>query len=286
VGLREKLLNYRTKDIIRTDVNTVQACQKVSRAREIMRLKQSAGLVVLDNNGQVLGIITMENLVRAQEEGMMEQPVELVMSKHVVTVNLNADIREILDCFCHHRIRQLPVVDENRHLVGIITVDKILDILRQLIEGDREAQVKKNGDVFRMSFDVEAGNFQRAGEAATGVKNTLRDLGGFPPDLVRRVGVVAYEAETNIVIHSLGGNMELVVQPKKIIMVFSDRGPGIPDIEKARQPGFSTAPDHVKEMGFGAGMGFSNMEKSTDQLEIQSEAGGKTFIKATFFVDE
>ena len=68
------------------------------------------------------------------------------------------------------------------------------------------------------------------------------------------------------------------VSPETIKMVLADVGPGIPDIELAMKEGYSTAPDEIRSLGFGAGMGLSNMKKYSDYMDIQTELGVGTTI--------
>ena len=130
----------------------------------------------------------------------------------------------------------------------------------------------------RISFPVEQGDFIRAGEASSKVKKTLLQL-GFPGDLIRLVAIATYEAEMNIVIHSWGGTIGLDILPGQIVVTASDRGPGIPDLEAAMKEGFSTAPDHIREMGFGAGMGLPNMRNCSNQFHIESGPNKGTTVK-------
>jgi len=130
-----------------------------------------------------------------------------------------------------------------------------------------------NGNQFiEQIFPIEAGNFTSAGEASSQIKNVLKQL-GVDPNVVRRVTIAAYEAEMNLVIHSVGGELKLKVTSNSIIITAQDRGPGIPDIDLAMQEGYSTAPREILEMGFGAGMGLPNMRKCADRLDIRSEVG-------------
>ena len=124
---------------------------------------------------------------------------------------------------------------------------------------------------------VAGNNFNSAGSASEAVKSTLKKMGVASSD-IRRVAIAMYEAEINMVIHADGGTIDVEVTPQEIRIVFKDRGPGIPDIEKAMQEGFSTAPHEVRELGFGAGMGLPNMKKNTDSLEIFSTIGVGTKI--------
>ncbi|HIQ70940.1 MAG TPA: ATP-binding protein [Candidatus Onthenecus intestinigallinarum] len=127
------------------------------------------------------------------------------------------------------------------------------------------------------TFDVERGAFETAGEASATIKRTLKRL-GVDAGILRRVAVATYEVELNLIIHSLGGRLELAVDENWVRVTSSDRGPGIPDIDKAMTEGYSTAPEDVRTLGFGAGMGLPNMKRNADDFSIASEVGVGTTI--------
>ena len=129
-------------------------------------------------------------------------------------------------------------------------------------------------------FDIDGGNFTSAGEASVRIKKLLRDM-GFPPEVIRRVSVAMYEGEINMVIHANGGSADVNVSPDKIEIILADSGPGIKNIELAMQEGYSTAPDNIRSLGFGAGMGLPNMKRYTDEMRIESEVGRGTPIYMT-----
>ncbi len=129
----------------------------------------------------------------------------------------------------------------------------------------------------RYVFDIEKDDFVRAGEASSKIKKILRQL-GIDSGVIRKISIATYEAEMNIVIHSLGGQITLEITPDFIRVIASDRGPGIADMELAMQEGYSTATDKVREMGFGAGMGLPNMKKCSDRFSMNSSAGKGTVI--------
>lgn len=133
----------------------------------------------------------------------------------------------------------------------------------------------------KLSFDVVGGDFERAGEASAKIKKMLKMI-GVPADIVRRIAIGTYEAEMNAIIHAGGGNVAAEAFSDATVITVSDKGPGIPDIEKALQEGWSTAPDHVRQMGFGAGMGLPNMVKCSDKFDIQSVVGEGTTITMRF----
>ena len=131
-----------------------------------------------------------------------------------------------------------------------------------------------------LHFEVPGDDFTRAGEASDAVKRTLKQL-GFPSDAIRRVAIAMYEGEINMVIHAGGGEADIDILPDKVTVVLTDHGPGIPDVEKAMQEGWSTAPDNIRSLGFGAGMGLPNMKKYTDQMAIETVIGAGTTMTLT-----
>ena len=140
-----------------------------------------------------------------------------------------------------------------------------------------------NRDTIIMSYDVPADDFTRAGEASSNVKSKLKIM-GVKPELIRKVAIAMYEGEINMVIHALGGKIEVIVSPEEIDMILTDQGPGIEDIELAMQEGYSTAPENIRNLGFGAGMGLSNMKKYSDEMKIDSVVGVGTTVTMRVYV--
>ena len=134
----------------------------------------------------------------------------------------------------------------------------------------------------RLTYQISPDDFTRAGEASSDVKKKLKQM-GVSPEAVRKVSIAMYEGEINMVIHAKGGEIRVEITPKRILMVLDDVGPGIPDVELAMKDGYSTAPDEVRSLGFGAGMGLPNMKKYTDRMEIETKLGVGT--KITMVVD-
>lgn len=126
-------------------------------------------------------------------------------------------------------------------------------------------------------FEVDGENFTSAGQASMQVKKNLRQL-GLSPELIRRVSIAMYEGEINMVIHAGGGEADVNVMTDAVEIILTDKGPGIKDISEAMQEGFSTAPDSVRSLGFGAGMGLPNMKRYTDYMDIKSVVGEGTTI--------
>lgn len=132
-------------------------------------------------------------------------------------------------------------------------------------------------DMITLKYHVTPDDFTRAGEASSDVKSKLKQM-GVSPDAVRKVAIAMYEGEINMVIHADGGEITVEITPDRINMILEDVGPGIPDVEQAMKAGFSTAPDEVRSLGFGAGMGLPNMQKYTDELHIDTTLGVGTTV--------
>lgn len=135
-----------------------------------------------------------------------------------------------------------------------------------------------------LEYDVLADNFTSAGEASVNMKKALRQL-GFPPDMIRRAAIAMYEGEINMVIHAEGGHATVCVSPDRVDIRLCDRGPGIADVALAMQEGFSTAPDSIRALGFGAGMGLPNMKKYSDDMSIETVLGVGTTVNMTILAD-
>lgn len=134
-----------------------------------------------------------------------------------------------------------------------------------IIEGDSV--------MYKECFNVESGDFAAAGEVSASIKQKLKKI-GIDQKIIRRIAIVCYEAELNMIIHSLGGTMSMMLQPEKISITCDDVGPGIPNISMAMTEGYSTAPESVRMMGFGAGMGLPNINKNCDHMGIESSPEG------------
>ena len=131
------------------------------------------------------------------------------------------------------------------------------------------------------TYDVHTGEFETAGDASASIKRKLKQL-GVDSTVLRRVAVASYEAELNLIIHSLGGQLTMEMNPEHIVLISKDVGPGIADIDKAMQEGFSTASEEARVLGFGAGMGLPNMRRNADGFAIESQLGVGTTIQMEF----
>lgn len=132
--------------------------------------------------------------------------------------------------------------------------------------------------ILKLIFNIQGGDFTRAGHPSSEVKKVLKQL-DIDGKTIKNIVIALYEAEVNVVAHAWHGTITVEIEENKITVLVSDEGPGIPDIDLAMQPGFSTASKKVREMGFGAGMGLPNIKKNTDEMLIETEVGKGTTLK-------
>lgn len=141
------------------------------------------------------------------------------------------------------------------------------------------------GALVCLEYRIEGNDFMVAGAASNNIKNTLKML-GIASDVCRRVSIITYEAEINLVIHAGGGTLQAMISEDHVDLVVKDEGPGIADISKAMTAGYSTATEQAREMGFGAGMGLPNIKHNSDTFEIESEVGKGTTLRSTVFFNK
>lgn len=138
-------------------------------------------------------------------------------------------------------------------------------------------------DTINLRYEISADDFTRAGEASSDVKSKLKQM-GVSPDAVRKVAISMYEGEINMVIHANGGTIDVIISPEDVFIILKDVGPGIQDVELAMQAGWSTAPDNIRSLGFGAGMGLPNMKKYSDEMHIETVIGVGTTVTMKVYI--
>ncbi len=135
-----------------------------------------------------------------------------------------------------------------------------------------------------LKYNVSSEDFTRAGEASSNVKSKLKKM-NLSPEIIRKVAIAMYEGEINMVIHANGGEITVEISPTEIVIILDDKGPGIKNIDQAMTAGFSTAPDNIRSLGFGAGMGLPNMKKYSDEMSLSSKVGVGTTVTMKVFIE-
>ncbi len=292
---QELVYELRIGQVMTKRVVSVNPGQTMRELEEVLRCNHIAGVPVLQDE-RLVGIVSLQDLIRALEQGQIDAPVSAWMTTELLTVREDESVIEAVKAFAQRSVGRLPVVTEDGRLVGILTGGDITrGLLRALDMGLRQEEISRYraSHIFQdivsdessltLRYHIAARDLKAGGEASSKLKRALQHLGG-TPEVVRRVAVATYEAEMNIVIHTLrGGEIVAEIRPDRILITATDDGPGIADINAARRPGFSTAPDWIRELGFGAGMGLTNIERCADEFRLHSEPGVGTRLRVVIY---
>lgn len=277
------------KDVIKVSPNT-----SMSELKEVLRVNRISGVPVLDGD-QLVGIISIEDLLKALVEGDILAPVKKRMTTQPITVHEGESVVEAVKKFAQHKVGRLLVVNEQGKVTGILTGGDITRGLLEAISLDYHAEeisryrakhifedILSDRTSLILRYKVKAKDFKSGGRASSKIRRALDRLGA-SPDVIRRIAISAYEAEMNLIIHTdEGGELIAEMQPDVIRITAIDHGPGIQDVEQALSSGYSTAPNWIRELGFGAGMGLSNIQRCSDSMKLESKVGVGSKLKIVF----
>jgi CBS domain-containing protein/anti-sigma regulatory factor (Ser/Thr protein kinase) len=296
---QEMVYELRVGEVMASKMVTVSPDQTMAEFRVILRDNRLSGTPVVEN-GKLVGMVSIEDLIKALTENAINAPVRERMKTEVECLYDDELLVHCIAKFSKFGYRRYPVLNRDDELIGIITKGSIVEGLLKKLEAEYEQSERKQSqrqrptmrqffeDVtadeisFTFRYYVAGQTLSDAGKAASELKNALKKLGVCPP-LLRRIGVATYEAEINLASYTKGGEIRAQVEKWGITVEAIDKGPGIPDVEQAMQPGFSTAPDWVRELGFGAGMGLVNMKKCSDEMELKSSVPDGTHLTMQFY---
>ncbi|HAR45977.1 MAG: hypothetical protein A2X56_00870 [Nitrospirae bacterium GWC2_57_13] len=297
---QEMLYELTVGEVMSDNVVTVHPDQTMSEIRILMRDNRISGAPVVEN-GKLVGMISIEDLINALLEKRIDVPIREGMTTDVDCLYSDESLVHCIAKFYRLGHTRYPVLNRKGELEGIITKGNIVEgLLRKLeIEYEqtetkvsaarqRPAMRKFFEDVFAdeisftFKYNIVGQTLQHAGTAASELKNALKKLGVCPP-LLRRIGVAVYEAEINLASYTQGGEIRATIEKWGVSVEVLDSGPGILDVEQALQPGYSTAPDWVRELGFGAGMGLVNIKKCSDEMDFTSSVPEGTHLTMRFY---
>ena len=287
--LQELAYELKVEHAMTREVISVLPECTMAEFREVLRVNRISGTPVV-SGARMVGIVSIEDLIKALAAGEVRATVAERMTPDPVTLYADEPLVHAVSKFTRLRYGRFPVVNRDGELIGVITQGDVARAMLRRLEVDyheEEIHRYRASHIFEdiiaddlalvFGYRIIARDFTRAGEAASGLRRTLSRL-GMHPQVIRRVAVATYEAEMNVVIFTDGGEIVAEVRPHQIRIEVLDKGPGIPDIEQAMQPGYSTAPQWVQEMGFGAGMGLPNIRDCADEMQLESTPGVGTHL--------
>ena len=295
--IQELVYELRVGDVMHEDVVTVTPSTPVSNLREILRDNRISGTPVVEN-GCLVGIISVEDFIKWLCEGSPGCAVADRMSRNVIAVCADEPLIQAINKLERLGFGRLPVLKRGtKEVVGILTKgDSIAGLLKKLDIDYRQAETRhpRSSHIFEdivadrssliFEYDVAGGgDVERGGASASGLKTSLMRL-GINPQTVRRAAIATYEAEMNLMFFTNGGLITVIIESNSIRLEVTDDGPGIENVDQAMRPGFSTAPDWVRELGFGAGMGLYNIKTCADRMRLDSTVGVGTRLEVEILV--
>ncbi len=294
--IQELIYELPIERVMKKDVIRVTPETSMTELKEVLRLNRISGVPVLDGE-RLAGVISIEDLIKALVQGDIQAPVKKRMTTQLITVQESESVVEAVKKFAQYKVGRLLVVNEQGQLRGILTGGDITRGLLETISLDYHAEeisryrakhifedIVSDQTSLILRYKVRAKDFKKAGGASSKLKRALDRLGAVP-EVIRRVAISAYEAEMNLIIHAdEGGELTAELQPDVIRVRAIDRGPGIPNVDQAMSPGFSTAPNWIRELGFGAGMGLMNIKRCADSMRLESTLGKGTRLEIVVYL--
>ncbi len=294
----ELAYELRIHEVMSENVHCLPPDIKLEEALDIFQKERFSGAPVIAN-GNLVGLISIEDLIRALRAGNLDVNVSEYMTTKLVTVHEYDPVVEALKTFSRTNFGRLPVLDKQGKLVGIITKGDISNGLLTALQRDYHAEeliryrashlfedIVSHRTSLILRYEIRKGDFIHGGNASSNIKRALLRLGA-TPQVARRCGIAVYEAEMNLIIHTNhGGTLRVEVEPHKITMEAYDDGPGIEDVEQAMKPGYSTATNEIREMGFGAGMGLVNIKRCVDEMRLISSRDRGTNLYMIMYLDD
>jgi CBS domain-containing protein/anti-sigma regulatory factor (Ser/Thr protein kinase) len=296
---RVEELSYELKiaEVMSRELKKLTTEMKMRDALELLRQERISGAPVLYDD-QLVGILSMEDLIHCLCNSDLDASVKKYMTSNPITVQENAPVVEALKTFVNSRVGRLPVISPEGVLIGMITKGDVTRGVLKALKRDYVSEelkryrashlfedIKSEKSSLVLRYNIKPKDFTQGGAASSNIKRALLRLGA-SPQLARQCGIAAYEAEMNLIIHTNnGGILRVEIQPHQISMVAYDDGPGIEDVELAMKPGFSTATDETRELGFGAGMGLPNIARCVDSVILESSSELGTRLKMKIFLE-
>jgi CBS domain-containing protein/anti-sigma regulatory factor (Ser/Thr protein kinase) len=289
--IQELVYELKVAEVMTGNLITVAPQARMSELRTILRDNRISGTPVVEGD-RLVGLISVEDLITWFTGGGSDCSVERVMSQKVQTLFADEPLVHAVSKLEEYGYGRLPVLDRSTGaLVGLITKGDVIEgLLRELQIDYHEEEIHRYrashffedmiADKITVNFHyhIRGKKIEQGGEVASDLKRSLKRL-GIHPDVVRRAAIATYEAEMNVIIYAEEGRVDVNVEPGVIQIKVRDKGQGIADVKRAIEPGYSTAPGWVRELGFGAGMGLPNIKNCARDFELQSSLGQGTILK-------
>jgi CBS domain-containing protein len=289
----ELIYRLKIKEVMCTVLKTAEKETTLREIQKIMRDECITGVPIVQGK-RLIGLVSMDDIITALDKGFIEETAEKHMSRHLMVLEEDMPVSFAIRYFDRFPFHRYPVLNKQKELVGMITSRDISRSL--LIEINHEVEMLEkqssmplstidsmDGEIY--TYTIMKNDFENAGYASTQIKKKLKSF-GIAPHIIRRAAIASYEIEMNMVLHSNGGELIAEYSKDKLVITAKDTGPGIEDIAKALTPGWSTANEWIRSLGFGAGMGLPNAKNCSDVFNIESSPAGTQVVSTIYLHPE
>ena len=291
--LLELIQRLKVRDVMTAQLATVPRAATLREVQELMREKKISGVPV-EEKGRFFGLVSIDDIIRALGGGYIDEPCNKHMTTKLVVLEDDMPLSFALRYFDRYHYGRFPVLSRDQRLVGIVCqrdinralLEELTHELNRLESVTTQASDKDGAySIYVLrEFPICKYDFENAGKAANHIKKVLQEK-KFPPKIIRRIAVAAYELEINLCVHSDGGVLSWLISNGRAEIIARDAGPGIEDVEWACRDGSSTANEWIRSLGFGAGMGLANVRRVSDEFEITSKKGSGTTVKSVINIE-
>ncbi|NCC50294.1 MAG: CBS domain-containing protein [Spartobacteria bacterium] len=283
------IFKLKIRDVMTRGLISAKRCDSMHHIQQLMKDNSITGVPIVENK-RLYGIISIDDIINALEHGYRDDPAEKHMTTNLVVLDEDMPLSFAINYFDKYGFGRYPVLNARQEVVGIITTRNVnISLLMALIKEIHELESRiephptPDNTYMLKEYHVRQYGFDEAGKASNNLKKFLQEH-QHPTRLMRRAAVAAYELEMNLVVHSTGGTLTIIVTQEKVEINVVDHGPGITDVEQAMREGFTTANEWIQSLGFGAGMGLPNARRVSDEFDIESSPDG-TRVRSVIYLN-
>ena len=288
IHIAELIAKLKISDVMNRNIIWSKKSDSLKSIQKKMKDKKISGIPILHQK-RIIGIVSIDDIINALENGYINEPCEKYMTTGVVVLEDEMPLSIGVSYLSKYTFNRFPVINKDGDIVGIFTDRDILssviiELNKEVTNTDSPTETNRNieGTLYK-TYPTKQFDFENAGIHSISIKKELIEK-NIPQKIIRRVSVAAYELEMNQVVHSNGGSISISMDKNQIFLNANDLGPGIEDVSKALEEGFSTAKDWIRSLGFGAGMGLPNTKRASDEFSITSSKDG-TNVEAIFYIE-
>ncbi|MFH1737430.1 MAG: CBS domain-containing protein [bacterium] len=291
----EALYDLSVQDAMVTNLIVLNPDATMLEAQHLMRDHRISGIPIVKDE-HLVGLVSIQDVIEALVANDINAPVRRWMTGKVITVREKLPLIQAVKELQTRGYGRLPVLNKENRLIGLLTSNDVTRAVMLRLNEEAKAAEQREAKLLARSLheseekpgvetitaSIKAMDLDSAGTFASLLKKALKER-RVDPEVARRAAIAAYEAEVNVILHSMGGILEAFLTDRDVTILVRDRGPGIADVELAMQEGYSTANEVVRALGFGAGMGLPNMRRCSDEFSIKAPASGTTVTMKIYF---